>query len=503
MKFSLKAIALAALAAATVSAAPVEVQRRDAASDRIAACFVQLLFTGAWPGSCAAAVSIDLGLIRSISINQMSMDFTGSNPYAPTTSSTNIVAKMLSIPGIDLPITSVRQHVILIDNGVQLGQFTTPWSAANVKNGELQTSFASSTLNVFPDAKVAFANFVGGLSTSASRSVTLKGAVDAKINLGLLGTVTIPGIGFKATTQLAGLNNLQDIAYNVLVDPDMARTPGFLYMTSIININNPSKLSVSLGNITLDTAGPTGRAGVSEITNLALVPGPNTIISTTALDLSLQPANDILLNLGASDQVLTMSGFDGTSKNPVLNAALRTMKSTVTVPSTLGKLSQPPYKDFKLKVLPSTGTDLKVEITATFASPYYGFPVEMVHSNLGQDNYASVKGVAGADDSGLFFFDEGLTYKVSGTAGKTVSFKALLKRGAFTAGDRPRWVKMVEFGKANGYIPVALSFFVDIYLNNDGVDHWVDWGANGAGVPKLDVAVGADFEQILGFIPTA
>ncbi|KAF9973173.1 hypothetical protein BGZ73_003612 [Actinomortierella ambigua] len=502
MKFSLKAIALAALAAATVSAAPVK-ERRDAASDRIAACFVQLIFTGAWPGSCAAAVAVDLGLIRSITINQMSMDFTGSNFYAPTTSSSNIVAKMLSIPGIDLPITSVRQHVILIDNGVQLGQFSTPWSAAYVKNGELQTSFASSTLNIFPDAKTAFANFVGGLSTSASRSVTLKGAVDAKISLGLLGTVTIPGIGFKATTQLAGLNNLKDIAYNVLVDPDMAREPGMMFMTSIININNPSKLSVKLGDITLDTAGPTGRAGTSTIKNLSLVPGPNTIISETKLDLSLPAANDILVNLGAADQVLTMSGFDGTSVNPVLNTALRSMSSTVTVPNTLGKLSQVPYKDFKLKVLPSSGQDLKVEVTATFFSPNYGFPIEMVHSNLGQDNYASVKGIAGADESGLFYFDEGLTFKASGTAGTTVSFNVLLKRGPFVLGDRPRWEKIVEFAKANGHVPVGLNFFVSLYLNNDGVDHWVDWGAYGSGVDTLNVAVGPDFEQILSFIPTA
>ncbi|KAF9116667.1 hypothetical protein BGW39_002690, partial [Mortierella sp. 14UC] len=55
MKFSLKAAALSALVASTVLAAPLE--KRDAASDRIAACFVGLIFTGAWPGSCKAAVS--------------------------------------------------------------------------------------------------------------------------------------------------------------------------------------------------------------------------------------------------------------------------------------------------------------------------------------------------------------------------------------------------------------------------------------------------------------
>jgi hypothetical protein len=56
---------------------------------------------------------VNLGLIRSIAVNQMSMDFTPANPWAPTTSSNSIVATMLSIPGITLPIDSVAQHIII------------------------------------------------------------------------------------------------------------------------------------------------------------------------------------------------------------------------------------------------------------------------------------------------------------------------------------------------------------------------------------------------------
>lgn len=56
---------------------------------------------------------VNIGLIRAISVNQMTMDFTAANPWAPTTSSNNIVATMLSIPGITLPIDSVKQHIIL------------------------------------------------------------------------------------------------------------------------------------------------------------------------------------------------------------------------------------------------------------------------------------------------------------------------------------------------------------------------------------------------------
>ncbi|KAG0240159.1 hypothetical protein BGW41_007141 [Actinomortierella wolfii] len=495
MKISLKTIALSALAAATVSAAPIEVNRRDAASDRIGACFI----------NCKAAVAVDLGLIRGLDINQMSMDFTGTDPYAPTTASTDIRAKMLSIPGFDIPITSVRQHVILIDNGVQIGHFTTPWSAASVRKGVLQTSFASSTLNVFPDAKGAFAKFVGGLSTSPSRPITLKGAVDAKLNLGIFGTITIPGIGFKVTTTLAGLNNLQDIKFNVLIDQDFAVEPGFIVMTSIININNPSKLSVTLGDIKLDSAGPKGRVGSSEIKNLSLVPGPNTIVSTTKLDTTLDAATVFLNDLVVTDQVLTMTGIDGTSTNPVLNAALRSMTSKVTVPKSLGSLSRAPYGDFKLKVLPTTATDRKVEVSTTFYSPYYGVPVELLNANPSAiSNHAAVTGVsATANTHPLFHFLDTIKFKASGTTGTKVTFLAELKRAPFSASDRVVWTQLVEFAKTNGYIPVNLSWMPEFSVNNDGRAHLGDWSTEYNRLKSVKVAVGPDFAKVLDGIPSA
>jgi len=41
MKFSLKAVAFGALFASVAVAAPIEVEKRDANSDRIAACFLK------------------------------------------------------------------------------------------------------------------------------------------------------------------------------------------------------------------------------------------------------------------------------------------------------------------------------------------------------------------------------------------------------------------------------------------------------------------------------
>ncbi|KAF9368250.1 hypothetical protein CPC16_005537, partial [Podila verticillata] len=102
MKFSFKALSIGAAIASLAVAAPIEVAKRDANSDRIAACFIK-----SWPGTCQAAVAVPLGLIKTITINQMSMDFTPADPWAPTTSSNSVVATMLSIPGVTLPIDSI------------------------------------------------------------------------------------------------------------------------------------------------------------------------------------------------------------------------------------------------------------------------------------------------------------------------------------------------------------------------------------------------------------
>ncbi|KAF9394655.1 hypothetical protein BGZ94_006648, partial [Podila epigama] len=127
----------------------------------------------------------------------MTMDFTPADPWKPLTSSNNIVATMLAIPGISLPIKEVRQHIILADGATQIGNIETPWAASNVNGGTMTTSFPNSALDVFSTSHNAFVNFVGTLAATQSKVITLKGAVDAKLNLGLLGSITIPGIGFK------------------------------------------------------------------------------------------------------------------------------------------------------------------------------------------------------------------------------------------------------------------------------------------------------------------
>ncbi|GJJ70989.1 hypothetical protein EMPS_03339 [Entomortierella parvispora] len=500
MKFSLKAVALGALLASAAVAAPIEVEKRDANSDRIAACFLNLLLTGQWPGSCKAAVAVNLGLIKTISINQMSMDFTPSNAWAPTTSSSSVVATMLSIPGITLPIDSVRQHIILVDNGVQLGNIDTPWSAASVKGGTLTTSFSSSALNVFSTSHDAFSKFVGALSTTASHPVTLKGAVDVKLNLGIFGHLTIPGIGFQATTSFQGLNNLQNMKYMFQVNSDYMTVPNSILLSSIIKINNPTNLSLKLGNINLNTATADGYMGNSTITDMTLVPGDNLVASSTWLDTRLTPTQKFLQALSASDQTLLMSGYAQTSTNAALNAGLTNMKSSVVIPAKGTVVSQPPFVNWSLKTTPTTTKDGIAMITGTFQTPYYGFQLQLLHMDT-VNSVATVQDTnTPSDSTALFTFMDNLTFNVKGSQTATVTFGVQLS-SLSDPNWKPFWVSLINYVKTSGSIPVDLQFLGKMIFNNNGAVQDFDLSNMSLGLGVTNIAVGADFANLLNALP--
>ncbi|KAG0293630.1 hypothetical protein BGZ96_002512 [Linnemannia gamsii] len=495
MKFSLKAVALSAVIASTVLAAPV-VEKRDVNSDRIAACFVGLLFTGSWPGSCKAAISVDLGLIRSIAINQMTMDFTTANPWAPTMSSNDVVATMLSIPGITLPIDSVRQHVIIIDNGVQLGAFDTPWSAASVKGGTMKTAFTTSTLNIFPDAKNAFSSFVGSLSTKDSHSVTLKGSVDAKLSLGVFGHLTVPGIGFKASVPIKGLGGLKNQKYIYAIEVYPGLTDSKTYMTSILNINNPSQLTVALGDVNFNSTYKGAHIGISTVKALKLVPGDNQVLTYTILDTSLSAAQEFSTALTERSEVMGISGYANSSTNPALNAGLKAVSSGVTIPQGFQGLSmsQHPYKDWSIKISPTR----VATVTATFQSPYYGYPYELVYPNTDYVNEVYCgQGVADATDRSIWKFQKNVKAKVSGTGTTTVTFEVTIAKKL-----NPILVKayndMINYAKSHGgTIPIKIELLPIIIVNGDGVERFVDWSTTGNKLGDVNLKIGDDFANIL------
>ncbi|KAF9170029.1 hypothetical protein BGX20_009532 [Mortierella sp. AD010] len=501
MKLSLKFVALSAMAASAL-AAPIEVEKRESTSAILSACFIGLIFTGSWPGKCAAAVSVDIGLITGITLNQLSMDFTTSNAYAPTLSSSDLVASMISIPGITLPISSIRQDVLIADSNNQIGTFSSGWASSSVSGSSLKTTIPTSTFNVFSNSQAAFGTFISSIANEETYALTLKGSVDAKLNLGIFGTMTIPDIGFDANVPIAGLNGLKVIGYTYLLSTTFSTT-GNIGLGVIVNLPNPSKLTLNLGDVSFSTASVDGFVGYSTIKGLTLAPGNNYVIATTTLDNKQPAANKIFSSIYTSNVTLTLTGYNATSSNAALNAGLASMVSQMTIPQAFAGavMSQAPYKNWSIKVNSGVTDRTKVfTVTATFQSPYYGMPVEIV--NLQDANKLSAAQTVGisSGNSQLFAFESTSAISVPGTGSTTASFNVALP-ATFGNKTLSKWQAFVDFANTNGYITVALTSLPIVVVDNDGVQRNADWGASATKIPTVNIKTGSDFASILDVIP--
>ncbi|KAF9115937.1 hypothetical protein BGX27_005628 [Mortierella sp. AM989] len=160
-------------------------------------------------------------------------------------------------------------------------------------------------------------------------------------------------------------------------------------------------------------------------------------------------------------------------------------------------MSQSPYKDWAIKVLPNTGADMVLQLTATFQSPYYGFPVKVSGDQAQGGSNGMILGVTGANDFTAFKFANNLSVSIPSTGSVTTTFNVALNTPV--GNSKSQWQALVAFAKTNGYIPIVLSINANVVINNDGVDRIVDWGSAIAGSEVQKFKTGPDFASILNF----
>ena len=367
----------------------------------------------------------------------------------------------------------------------------------------MKSTIPTTSLGVFQSSQSAFISFIGKVLQQSTYTLTLKGAVDAKLDLGNFGSMTIPGIGFNAQVPIAGLNGLP-VANYILSAGILFGSGTQFSIVSIVNIPNPSKLTLTLGNTSFNTTTPDGSVGISSINGLTLAPGNNYFASQSVLDYGTPAGSAFLSNIFAGPVPLTLLAYPGTSSNSALAAGLAPMKTVLTIPQGMqgGSMSATPYTNLGITVLPNTGTDKVLQFTATFQTPFYGIPFTLTSDATGNggDGLTTVdSAVLPAGTGGLFQFANKLpTTTISGSGQTTVSWLVNLPSN-FGNGDTAKWTALVNFAKTNGYIPSILSFYPAITVG--GFDTQVSWGSNELG--NVHIKTGSDFANILNFLPPA
>ncbi|KAG0037246.1 hypothetical protein BGZ82_002879 [Podila clonocystis] len=278
----------------------------------------------------------DLGLVKGIDLDDMSIDFTLPDSWTSTVASDRMTARLAAIPGFNWPI----QQVQFKDNGVDIGHLESPFSPASVKGGIITTSLSKCTMHIFPQSHAAFIDFIGALATKAAHTFAIKGNADIIFNLGRLGIHTLHGVDFISDLTLRGLANLPDITCHsavIVLNAEERGKPVSAYAVTIqceLDIYNPSQLSLMLGDCILaTTVEGNHHVGLTTLKCFSLKVGMNTSkTGTIVLDTTIDAAKSLVKALEVQDQRVSLKGFRGTSKNEALSVGLVTLLTSFVVP---------------------------------------------------------------------------------------------------------------------------------------------------------------------------
>ncbi|KAG9321068.1 hypothetical protein KVV02_000682, partial [Mortierella alpina] len=205
LAFSICTIAVV-LSCASVSTHQPFFKRVFENQSRAISCFARFFISGLWTADCIVATSVDFGLSKSFETDTLTLDFTGPDSSPVLVSFAKISANLLPIPGYNWPITQVRVHGVILDNGVILARIEPPWALTTINDGLLSLHTATS-----PKERL--------ISPSSFR---------------FLGPKVINGISFTTPVTFAGCNGLPDIHFLSIISVDSAPTAMTVTMSSIV-----------------------------------------------------------------------------------------------------------------------------------------------------------------------------------------------------------------------------------------------------------------------------
>ncbi|KAF9369425.1 hypothetical protein CPC16_004519, partial [Podila verticillata] len=322
--------------------------------------------------------------IESVVIDAMSMDFACPDcNWSPTAGST-ITAKTNLPFAKGAPIVSLKQDIDVLDSaGNRIGRLATEFESAVSKGAYVTTTTTSSPLKIYDDARPnRYSDFIASLNMGTTYTLGLNGTADSVLDLGGLGNITVKGIKLNVKTELAGLQGLNDIKYLQTISFVSYGETG---ATVLVQINNPSKLTLNIGDLVLRTGlnfTDQGFVGLSTIPNLKLSPGPNDVIAASVFDDT--PTGRELMRLVFERNVdVYLKPFIGSSKNPALDIGLQGLRQKFEAPRfMIGNSTVKAFaRDWYIKFPDSAVEDGIGSVTVKGANPFFGQTMNVLSAN--------------------------------------------------------------------------------------------------------------------------
>ncbi|KAF8894927.1 hypothetical protein CPB84DRAFT_1848428 [Gymnopilus junonius] len=277
-------------------------------------------------------------IIKSISLNELSLMFSAGSPFSPTTSSKSTDAAFTLPFSFPIDISALEQTIIVGFQGSDFAQLAIPKgpSATDVQDRIIHLGFENVPFAVFDSGHSTFDQFVAATTTGSQQTLQLSGSAnaDAKTAVGLL---SLTDITFSVDSSIAGLRGLDSRPVTISNLDVNHGFPDFLLIKVDSALFNPSNLTIGTGDVSFSLQFQGQIIGSADISNLVIVPGN----ASYPIDVHFSPqggavdAGQILLQnfLEGINADTTIAGSTGSTPIESLQLALSEIKlSPVTIP---------------------------------------------------------------------------------------------------------------------------------------------------------------------------
>ncbi|KAG2175943.1 hypothetical protein INT44_000421 [Umbelopsis vinacea] len=217
----------------------------------------------------------NMTLIPAVTIKQFTFDFT-KGAYSPDSSSNDIEAQFKNPFGFPLSITGLQETIEASAGGHDMATLAPPFSPAttDTSTGIIKTGFEHVPFNVHSGAEPVFNAFVQGLTLTAGGTLGLKGNISRTAVSTAAGDFNLAGISYDVQSTLAGFN---DFGGKFTVDQSTVSisgaTPQYVIIKMTIAMNNPSFITITIGDIQFDTFVSGVNIGPTILKSLTIAPG--------------------------------------------------------------------------------------------------------------------------------------------------------------------------------------------------------------------------------------
>lgn len=280
-----------------------------------------------------------LQIIESITLEQLELDFTPETAFNPSTSS-SLTTAAFTIPfNFPIDIVALEQNITTSVSNTNFAQLDIPLgnTTTDVNSRVITLGFSNVPFAVLSGQDSTFENFLTQTTMSKSESFGLSGAANAHAQTAA-GLLTLTEIDFDVQTSIAGLQGLNAqpaVVSNLDVNHGF---PDFLLITVTTTLDNPSNLTISMGDVAFGLTFNGQTIGTADISGLKVVPG----VANYSTDVHYQPQGDasttagqlLLANfLQGVTSSTTISGTSDTTNITSLVQALQSIKLEANIPA--------------------------------------------------------------------------------------------------------------------------------------------------------------------------